>query len=107
MTNPMRIRSDVRDGVADVRMQVPHPMESGQRKDDKGAIIPAHFITRLEVRHGERLVFGADFGPSVSANPFLRFRFKGAAAGDRLVARWVDSRGDSRSDEAVIAGAPA
>ncbi len=74
-------------------------MESGQRKDDKGAIIPAHFITQLEIRHGERLVFGAEFGPSVSANPFLRFRFKGAAAGDRLVARWVDSRGESRSDE--------
>ena len=107
MANPMRIRADVRDGVTDVRMQVPHPMESGQRKDDKGAIIPAHFITQLEVRHGERVVFSAEFGPSVSANPFLRFRFKGAAAGDRLVASWVDSRGETRSDQVQIGGAAA
>lgn len=106
MASPMRIRADVRDGVTDVRMQIPHPMESGQRKDDKGVPIPAHFITMLEVRHGERVVFGAEFGPSVSTNPFLRFRFRGGAAGERLVARWVDNRGETRSDGATIAGAP-
>ena len=59
------------------------------------------------VRHGERVVFSAEFGPSVSANPFLRFRFKGAAAGDRLVASWVDSRGETRSDQVQIGGAAA
>lgn len=106
MASPMRIRADVRDGVTDVRMQIPHPMESGQRKDDKGAPIPAHFITALEVRHGERLVFGAEFGPSVSANPFLRFRFKGGAAGERLQASWEDNRGERRRDEVTIGAAP-
>lgn len=50
-------------------------------------------------------MFGAEFGPSVSANPFLRFRFAGAVAGDRLVARWQDNRGDSRRDEATVAAA--
>ena len=107
MASPMRIRADVRDGVTDVRMQIPHPMESGQRKDDKGTPIPAHFITALEVLHGERLVFRADFGPSVSANPFLRFRFKGGAAGERLLAHWEDNRGERRSDEVMISAAPA
>ena len=105
MANPMRIRAEIRDGLTEVRLLIPHPLESGPRKDENGAPIPAHFITALEIFHRERLVFGAEFGPSVSANPFLRFRFAGAVAGDRLVARWQDNRGDSRRDEATVAAA--
>ena len=59
MANPMRIRAEIRDGLTEVRLLIPHPMESGQRKDENGAPIPAHFITALEIFHRERLVFGA------------------------------------------------
>ena len=48
-------------------------------------------------------MLSAQWGPAVAKNPFLSFRFKGGAKGDKIVVHWVDSRGDQRTDEAVIA----
>jgi sulfur-oxidizing protein SoxZ len=39
----------------------------------------------------------------VSQNPFLSFKFKGGAKGDKVAVKWVDTKGDSRTDEATIA----
>lgn len=103
MGDPMRIRATAKDGVTEVRVLMPHVMETGLRKDAAGAPIPAHFITELSVSHEDRVVLGAQFGPSVSANPYLAFRFAGGARGDRLSVSWVDNRGDSRTDEVRIA----
>jgi len=80
-----------------------HVMETGQRKDSSGALIPAHFITELSARHNDKLVLSAQFGPSVSTNPYLAFKFNGGAKGDKLAVTWVDNKGDTRSDEVQIA----
>ncbi|MNY54106.1 sulfur oxidation protein SoxZ [compost metagenome] len=50
-----------------------------------------------------REVFNAQFGPAVSKDPFLNFKFKGGAKGDKVTVTWVDNRGDKRTDEATIA----
>ena len=39
----------------------------------------------------------------MSQNPFLSFKFKGGAKGDKLAVKWVDNKGDTRTDEAAIA----
>jgi sulfur-oxidizing protein SoxZ len=49
-----------------------------------------------------KTVFTAEFGPAVSKDPFLNFKFKGAAKGDEIVVDWVDNSGDKRSDKAKI-----
>ncbi|ENO89463.1 thiosulfate oxidation carrier complex protein SoxZ [Thauera linaloolentis] len=103
MANPIRIRAAARDGVTEVRVLMSHVMETGQRKDASGAVIPAHFITELTVRHNDRVVLSAEFGPSVSANPYLAFKFNGGAKGDRVEVSWIDNKGDTRSDEVQIA----
>ena len=41
MADPMKIRATAKDGVVDVRVLVAHEMESGQRKDAAGKLIPA------------------------------------------------------------------
>ena len=41
MADPMRIRATEKDGEIDVKVLMKHDMESGQRKDAAGAIIPA------------------------------------------------------------------
>jgi sulfur-oxidizing protein SoxZ len=38
----------------------------------------------------------------VAKNPFLAFKFKGGAKGDKIQIAWVDNHGDKRSDEATI-----
>ena len=102
MASPMRIRAAAKDGVTEVRVLMSHVMETGQRKDSAGAVIPAHFITELSAKHNDKLVLSAEFGPSVSTNPYLAFKFKGGAKGDKVVVTWKDNKGDSRTDEAAI-----
>ena len=103
MGNPMKIRAANKDGVTEVKMLVSHEMETGQRKDSAGAVVPAWFITELTARHGDKLVLSCEFGPSVSKNPYLAFKFKGGAKGDKITVSWKDNKGDTRTDEAAIA----
>ena len=102
MGNPMKIRAAAKDGVTEVKALISHEMETGQRKDANGAVVPAWFITELVAKHGDKVVLSAEFGPSVSKNPYLAFKFKGGAKGDKVVVSWKDNKGDSRTDEAVI-----
>ncbi len=102
MASPMRIRAASKDGVTEVRVLMSHPMETGQRKDSSGNPIPAHHITELSAKHNDKVVLSAQFGPSVSTNPYLAFKFKGGASGDKLVVSWVDNKGESRTDEVQV-----
>jgi sulfur-oxidizing protein SoxZ len=102
MSDPMRIRATEKDGIVDVKILMKHDMESGQRKDASGKLIPAWFINMLNVKSQGRDVFNAEFGPGVSKDPFLNFKYKGAK-GDKLVVNWIDTKGDKRTDEATVA----
>ena len=103
MADPMRIRAQVAGDKATVRVLMSHEMETGQRKDASGALVPAHFITEVTAEHNGRPVLAAQFGTAVSKNPYLAFKFKGGAKGDKLTVSWVDSKGDTRRDEVLIA----
>jgi sulfur-oxidizing protein SoxZ len=102
MADPMRIRAAEKDGIVDVKVLMKHDMESGQRKDAAGAVIPAWFIQTVNAQVNGKTVFSAEFGPAVSKDPFLNFKIKGAAKGDEIVVDWVDNKGDKRSDKAKI-----
>jgi len=102
MSGPTRIRASVKDGVTEVRMLMSHPMESGLRKGPSGERVPMHYIDEITVRHNERVVLAASFGPSVSTNPYLAFSFAGGAPGDEITVSWRDTGGDSRSDSTRI-----
>ena len=105
MPDPIRIRAQLKDGITEVHVLMPHPMETGMRQDDAGQFVAAHFITDVQVRIAGREVLSATLGRGVSADPLLHFRLKGAAAGERISVAWVDSRGERRSDESVILAA--
>jgi len=102
MANPMKIRAANKDGVTEVKVLISHEMETGQRKDAAGAIVPAWFITELVAKHNDKVVLSGELGPSVSKNPYLAFKFKGGAKGEKIVVSWKDNKGDSRTDEAAI-----
>lgn len=103
MADPMRIRAAANGDVTEVKILMSHPMETGQRKDASGQQIPAHFIDKVTATCNGKTVLTADWGPAVSKNPFLAFRFKGAKAGDKISVTWVDTNGATRTDEATIA----
>ena len=103
MADPMKIRAAMAGDKVEVRVLMSHEMETGQRKDSKGANIPAHFIQNVTATHNGKTVLSAEWGPAVSKNPFLSFRFSGGKAGDKVIITWTDNKGDKRTDEAVIA----
>jgi sulfur-oxidizing protein SoxZ len=103
MADPMRIRAQVQGDKAVVRVLMSHEMETGQRKDSAGKTIPAWFIQEVAATHNGKPVMAAQWGPAVAKNPFMQFTLKGAKAGDKVVVTWKDNRGDTRSDEAVVA----
>ena len=103
MADPMKIRANLVGDATEVKVLMSHEMETGQRKDADGKVIPAWFIQNVKVAHNDKVVLAAQWGPAVAKNPFLSFKFKGGAKGDKIEITWVDSRGEKRTDEAVIA----
>ena len=103
MADPMRVRAQVAGDKAVVRVLMSHEMETGQRKDAAGKTIPAHFITEVTATCNGKTVLSAQWGTSISKNPYLQFQFSGAKAGDKVAVSWTDNKGDKRTDEAVIA----
>ena len=102
MADPMRIRAQVTGDKATVRVLMSHEMESGQRKDAAGKVVPAWHITDVTATHNGKTVLTAEWGPAVSKNPFLQFVVKGAKAGDKIAVNWKDTKGETRSDEATV-----
>jgi sulfur-oxidizing protein SoxZ len=102
MADPMRIRAAAKDGIADVRVLMAHEMETGQRKDASGKLIPAWHITEVTAALNGKPVLRCHWGPAISKNPFLQFKVTGAKAGDKITVNWVDNRGDKRTDEATV-----
>ena len=102
MADPMRIRASVAGDATEVKVLMSHEMETGQRKDSKGAVIPAHFIQNVTATHNGKVVLTAEWGPAVAKNPFLSFKFAGGKPGDKVAVTWVDNKGDKRTDEATV-----
>ena len=102
MADPMRIRAQAAGDKATVRVLMSHEMETGQRKDSNGKVIPAWYIQEVSASLNGKPVLSAQWGPSIANNPFLQFNVRGAKAGDKITVSWVDNRGDKRSDEATV-----
>ena len=102
MSDPMKIRAKLDGDILDVRVLMAHPMETGQRKDASGNVIPLHFIQTITAQLNGKPVFQAETSQAVSRNPVFGFKLKGAKAGDKLAVTWVDNKGDKRTDEISV-----
>lgn len=93
----------MKEGVTTVKALMTHPMETGLRKDKKtGNMIPAHFIQNVTAKHKGNEVLTAEWGGSVSKNPYLSFKFNGGAKGDDIELSWKDNKGNTDSASAQI-----
>jgi len=98
----MRIRAQASGGNAVIRVLMSHEMETGQRRDSAGQLVPAWHIQEVTATHNGKTVMTAQWGPAVAKNAYLQFTVKGAKAGDKVAVSWKDNRGDSRTDEATV-----
>jgi sulfur-oxidizing protein SoxZ len=102
MADPLKIRALLKGDVVDIKVLMAHPMENGQRKDAAGSVIPQNFIQQFWVDVGGRSVIQGQTGVSISRNPVFGFKVKGAKLGDKVVIKWRDSKGETRTDETAI-----
>ena len=91
-----RIKIDKKEAkkgdILEVKTLVSHVMESGQRKDKDGAVIPRKILNKFTAELNGKSVFACDLEPAVSANPYIQFKFKATESGD-LKMTWFDDDG--------------
>ena len=103
MARPMKIFAVCDEsGLTTVRVLIRHNMETGFRKNKDGTLVPAHFITNVEVRHGKNKVLAAEWGGGVSKNPSLFCYFRGGVPGESVEVSWIDNHGESDQKSAII-----
>ena len=103
MAEPMKIRATMKGDFADVRVLMVHPMETGQRKDTDGKIVPVHFIQEVSVRVNGKVMLEGQISQAVSRNPVFSFRLKGVKVGDKLEIAWLDSKGERNLSSTALA----
>jgi sulfur-oxidizing protein SoxZ len=102
MAEAMKIRTKLEGDVVDVRVLMAHPMETGQRKDSSGNVVPLHFIQTITAQLNGKTVFQADTSQAIARNPVFGFKVKGAKSGDKFTITWTDNKGDKRTDEIAV-----
>ena len=102
MPSPIKIRAQMKGDVAEIRVQLMHPMETGQRKDPQGKPLAAHFVQTFSIAVNGKPVVDGQTGASISRNPVFVVKVKGAKAGEKVTVNWTDNKGEKRSDEAAI-----
>lgn len=102
MAKPVKIRAKLKGDIAAVKSLMPHPMETGTRKDEAGNAIPAHYIETVICEHNGKIVLEAEWGPSVSKNPYFSFEVLAAKSGDIIKISWTDNLGETSSGDATL-----
>lgn len=90
-----------KDEIVTLKTLISHDMESGQRKDSSGKIIPRKIINKFTCEFNGKPVFRCDIEPAVSANPYIEFTTKVPESGT-FKFTWVDDDGSVYTDEQQI-----
>ncbi|MCZ0963629.1 thiosulfate oxidation carrier complex protein SoxZ [Paracoccus benzoatiresistens] len=86
-----------KDEVITIKTLISHPMESGQRKDKDGKVIPRSIINRFTAEFNGQLVLDTTLEPAISTNPYLEFDAKVPETGE-FKFTWYDDDGSVYED---------
>ncbi len=78
--------------LVEVKALVAHIMETGQRRDGAGNVVPRKILNKFVCTVNGKEVFSADFEPAISANPYIQFKFKAQESGT-VILTWIDDDG--------------
>ena len=76
-----------------IKTLISHKMESGQRKDKEGNLIPRSIINRFVVEFNGENVIDVTLEPAISTNPYFEFDATVPEAGE-FTFTWYDDDGD-------------
>ena len=78
--------------VITIKTLISHPMESGQRKDKDGNVIPRSIINRFVCDFNGENVIDVVLAPAISTNPYFQFEATVPEAGEFRFS-WYDDDG--------------
>src|SRR6516225_688910 len=98
----LRVPEKAKKGeLIEIKTLITHPMETGQRKDDNGKLVPRLIVNSLDVTFNGKPVLSAKLEPAVAANPYMAFWLRPEESGT-LKFTWTDDAKESWSAEAKI-----
>ncbi len=100
MAGTTKIKAKLKDGIVEVKALATHPMLSYQEAER--AKKEVNFITYVIAKVGDKVVFEASTSQFLSKDPYIKFSFKGANAGDTIELTWKDLKGNTDVSTEVI-----
>jgi len=98
----LNVPKQVRRGRAiEVKLLISHPMETGQRRDETGQVVPRNIIRNVTCTYGGAEVVRLELFPAISANPFLHFAARAEASGP-VALTWTDDLGGVQSETVQV-----
>ncbi len=94
MAKKTRIKAKLKKDIITVKAMASHAMMSYQ--EAKKAKKDANFITYLVAKVNDKIVYEVSTSQFLSKNPYIKFKFKGAAKGDKVVITWSDLKGETQ-----------
>ena len=76
-------------------------METGQRRNQEGAIVPRDIIRNFVCTMDGAVVFSMDLAPAISANPYIAFPLK-VTGPATLEMVWTNDAGEQRKASAQL-----
>ena len=76
-----------------IKTLISHKMESGQRKDGDGNVIPRSIINRFTADFNGQNVIDVTLEPAISTNPYFQFEAIVPESGE-FTFTWYDDDGD-------------
>lgn len=88
LAGPVRANAEV-----EVRLLLGHVMETGFRHDSSGVQVAKDILQFVKVHVGDTLVFEAELGTGMAANPMFFFSFTLPPQAGEMVVSWTDHQG--------------
>jgi sulfur-oxidizing protein SoxZ len=87
--------------TVELKTLISHPMESGNRRDNSGALVARQIINRFTCELNGRMIIDVEIEPGIAANPYFEFYATVDASGEFLFS-WYDDDGSVYTEKAAI-----
>ena len=98
----LNVPKQVRRGEAiEIKLLISHPMETGQRRDETGQVVPRNIVREVVCTYNGAEVVRLELFPAISANPFIHVAARAEASGP-VVLTWTDDLGAAQTETAQV-----
>lgn len=100
----MKMRAKLQKDETELKVIIVHPMSTGRGKNDKGDIVPAHFIQVMNATLNGKPLLEAHLGTGIAKNPYFTFYLTNANQGDEIAVQWQDNQSYTGQGSTKVTG---